>query len=60
MSIQKDSANAAADKDINIMRLQSEVKQSQERLDEMQREVPNVYFLQLKSILNQDYTFMCV
>ena len=39
MSIQKESASSSADKDITIMRLQSEIKQSQERIDELQREV---------------------
>lgn len=39
MQVQKDTVSSSAEKDITIMRLQSDVKQAQEKLEELQREV---------------------
>ena len=39
VAMQKETASSAADKDIAIMRLQSDLKHAQEKLEELKREV---------------------
>ena len=42
MQVQKDTVSSSAEKDITIMRLQSDVKQAQEKLEELQRDAEEV------------------